>query len=157
MPHLPIDQFLEYVKAFNRRDYEKQHSYYTSDIELILPDASLAALKGSAAIMEHYKNLHAQAEEVVVPMVAMSERHRVFYMMDAYLKYHEEVERGFKGYHVYAGDVIKMEIWAVYDVRADGKIKKITCNLYRCELLGQVEMQERVCHSKARSDLGLCI
>lgn len=59
------EEFLNYIRAFNAKDYDKQHAFYHENVELIIPDPAIGTLKGSDGIKEHYKPIHSHAEETV--------------------------------------------------------------------------------------------
>ncbi|KAL1847378.1 hypothetical protein Daus18300_013963 [Diaporthe australafricana] len=149
---LDVSQFLEYLRAFNARDYETQHSFYAPQVELVLPDADIGTLKGSSAIMEHYRPIHENADEKVIPLIVMSDRGRIFLHMNAYFVYKNEVAKAVHDYHVHPGDVIKIDNCAIYDLDAQGKMKRITCRLFKQELLGQVDIKEKIRESESRAD-----
>ncbi|KAJ3549219.1 hypothetical protein NM208_g602 [Fusarium decemcellulare] len=152
---LHAQDFLGYVRAFNSTNYPAQHAYYTNDVELVLPDPAIPTLKGSSAIMDHYKPIHASADEIVVPIIVMSDRGRLFLQMETYFHYKEEVKRAVHDYHVHAGDVVKIHCCAIYHLDDDGKMKRITCYGFSQELLGQVDIEEKIRESESRADADL--
>ncbi|KAM5344660.1 hypothetical protein ACJ41O_013195 [Fusarium nematophilum] len=152
---LDAQRFLGYIRAFNAADYPAQHAYYADGVELVLPDSAIPTLKGSSAIMEHYKAIHASADETVVPIIVLSDRGRLFLQMEAYFHYREEVEKAVHDYHVYAGDVVRIRCCAIYDLNDDGKMERITCYGFSQELLGQVDIKDKIRESESRADADL--
>lgn len=145
------EEFLNYIRAFNKRDYDKQHSFYHEKVELTIPDPAIGTLKGSNGIMEHYKPIHANADETVIPMVVMIDGNRIFFVMEAYFLYKNATDRAVHDYKVTPGDVLKITSWAIYDME-DKKMKTITCNLFAEELLGKVDVNEHIRDSEKRAD-----
>lgn len=151
-PHLSISEFLEYIRAFNDADYEKQHSFYSEDVKMVIPDPAIGTLEGKAGIKEHYKPIHSAAKETVIPLIVMIDRGRIFLKMDAYFLYEKEVGRAVHDYHVYPGDVIKISCCAIYDLDSDGKMKTIHCYLFKPELLGKVDLKQCIRDSESSAD-----
>lgn len=151
-PLLSVSDFLEYIRAFNDADYEKQHSFYSEDVKMVIPDPTIGTLEGKAGIQEHYKPIHSAAKEKVIPLIVMSDRGRIFLKMDAYFLYEKEVERAVHDYHVYLGDVIKISCCAIYDLDSDGKMKTIHCYLFKPELLGKIDLKQCIRDSESRAD-----
>jgi hypothetical protein len=153
MPNLTLNQFLDYIRAFNSRDYEKQHSYYASDVQLIIPDPAIGALHGSEGIKEHYAPIHAAATETVIPITVLVDRNKIFFEMEAYFQYFKATDRAVHGYKVEPGDVIKITSWALYDIDESGKMKRIVCNLFAQELIqGQGDVKGLIKDSESRAD-----
>ncbi|KAH8896902.1 hypothetical protein GQ53DRAFT_890378 [Thozetella sp. PMI_491] len=153
--NLPTAEFLNYIRAFNARDYAAQHAFYTDDVELVLPDTTVGTLKGKGGIMAHYGAIHANADETVVPLIVMSDRGRVFLQMEAYFYYKNEVEQAVHNYHVHPGDVIRIRCCAIYDLAEGGKMRRITCYLFGEELLGKVDVRDKIKESENRADADL--
>ncbi|KAH8773738.1 hypothetical protein F5883DRAFT_615265 [Diaporthe sp. PMI_573] len=151
-PHLSVPDFLEYIRAFNDTDYDKQHSFYADDVKLVIPDPAIGTLEGKAGIRKHYQPIHAAAKEKVIPLIVMSDRGRVFLKMDAYFLYEKEVEKAVHDYHVYPGDVVKISNCAIYDLDEEGKMKTIHCYLFQQELLGKVDLKGCIRDSESRAD-----
>ncbi|KAF5012542.1 hypothetical protein FDECE_1409 [Fusarium decemcellulare] len=152
---LDAQHFLGYMRAFNAADYPAQHAYYADDVELVLPDSAIPTLKGSSAIVDHYKPIHASADETVVPIIVLSDRGRLFLQMESYFHYKVEIKKAVHDYHVYPGDVVRIHCCAIYDLNDDGKMKRITCHLFSQELLGQVDIKEKIRESESRADADL--
>lgn len=151
-PHLSVPDFLEYIRAFNDANYEKQHAFYSEDVKFVVPDPAIGTLEGKAAIQNHYKPIHSAAKEKVIPLIVMSDRGRIFMKMNTYFLYEKEVERAVHDYHVYPGDIIKISNCAIYDLDSDGKMKTIHCYLFKQELLGKVDLKQCIRDSESRAD-----
>ncbi|RAH46896.1 nuclear transport factor 2 family protein [Aspergillus brunneoviolaceus CBS 621.78] len=151
MASLSLRQFLEYIRAFNAKDYQKQHSFYHPDVRLVLPDPEVGTLVGSEGIMNHYAVLHATAEETVVPILVMVDQGRIFFVMETYFRYCQATDRAVHGYNAQAGDVIKVTVWALYDMDG-GKMKHITCNGLHHEFLGTADVNLPINESWSRAD-----
>ncbi|KAJ9149788.1 hypothetical protein NKR23_g4075 [Pleurostoma richardsiae] len=151
-PKLTALQFLEYIRAFNKKDYPVQHAFYRDDVELMLPDPTVDSLKGKPAIIQHYNKIHEDAEEAVIPITILSDRNKIFMQMEAYFKFKKEVQRSVMDYHVHPGDVLKLTCCAIYDLDEEGKMKRIEGHLFNHELLGDVDMKEGIKESESRAD-----
>ncbi|KAI5922989.1 hypothetical protein F4810DRAFT_671191 [Camillea tinctor] len=156
MPKFTLSEFLEYLRAFNARDYEKQHSFYAEGVELALPDPRVPVLKGSPAVKNHYNSIHADADEFVVPIVVLIDRGRVFLQMHAYFRYKNKA-KGVHGLDVNPGDVVKIDCGGLYDLDQNNKMSKITCYLFGEEFLGQQDVKEKIRESESRADPDLRI
>ncbi|KAH7136999.1 hypothetical protein B0J13DRAFT_560380 [Dactylonectria estremocensis] len=154
-PHLPVEDFLDYLRAFNEADYDKQHSFYSEDVTMVLPDPEIPKIMGSQGIKTHYKPIHADAKETVIPIIVLCDRGRVFLQMEAYFLYKNEVQKAVHDYHVHPGDVIRISCCAIYDLDSSSKIKTITCHLFQQELLGQVNLQAAIRESELKADADL--
>lgn len=154
-PKLSVPDFLDYIRAFNSKDYTKQHSYYSDTIELVIPDPRIGALKGKFGIATHYAHIHDNAEETVIPIIVLSDRGRVFFQMETYFHYFNATDRAVHDYTVVPGDVVKICSCAVYDLNQDGKMTRITCHLFSEEKLGKVDVKERIRDSESRADADL--
>jgi len=148
--------FLDYIRAFNAHDYDKQYSYYADDVTLDIPDPQTGMLRGKEGIKAHYLPLFDVCEEIVVPMVVAIEGKHVFYIMESYFKYTKKMEKGVFGYPVEVGDIIKIRVWAHYQVE-DGLMKEIVCNLFKAEHLGQGDLKALVDESQSRAQADLVI
>lgn len=143
--------FLDYVQAFNSKDFDKQYSFYRDDITLDIPDPQTGLLCGKTGIRNHYLPLFEVAEEYIVPMVIMVDGERVFYIMESYFLYKKKLdEGGVFGFKVDVGDLIKIRVWAYYELRG-GKFQSIVCNLHKKWFLGKVDMKEAICESQSRA------
>ncbi|KAJ5380058.1 uncharacterized protein N7496_002486 [Penicillium cataractarum] len=149
------NDFLEYVKSFNAKDFDKQYSFYHDDITLDIPDPQTGILRGKAGIRNHYLPLFDVADEYIVPMVIMVDGERVFYIMESSFRYNKRLdEGGVFGFKVDDGDVIKIRVWAYYEIR-EGKFQSIVCNLFQKWFLGKVDMKEAIRESQSRATEGL--
>ncbi len=151
MSNLTRIEFLDYIRAFNEKDYDKQHAFYHESVELVIPDPKVGTLKGSSGIMQHYASVHALADETVIPMVVMAERDKLFLLMEAYFKYKRDTDQAVHEHNVRQGDVLKVTVWALYGMEGK-KMKHITCNLFKDELLGQVDIKACVRDSESRAE-----
>ncbi|ETS79126.1 hypothetical protein PFICI_08979 [Pestalotiopsis fici W106-1] len=157
VPYLSVQDLLDYLRAFNSRDYAAQHAFYAPDIELVIPDPEIGTLVGSAGVMKHYNVVHADAEENVIPLVVLSDRGNVFLQMESYFRYLKATNQTVHGYTVVPGDVTKISCCALYELDKGNKMKRITCFLFKQEKLGQVDVEERIrdTESRAQPDLKL--
>ncbi|KAI1842672.1 hypothetical protein JX265_002723 [Neoarthrinium moseri] len=144
-------EFLEYVRAFNAHDFDKQYSYYDDDVILDLPDPQTGKLRGKKGIMAHYAPLFEVAEEVLVPMHLAVDGDNIFYVMESYFCYNKKLDHGVFGYPVEPGDIIKIRVWAHYQIK-NKKMYYITCNLFQKWFLGKVSLKEAVAESRTRAD-----
>ncbi|KAH6974416.1 hypothetical protein BKA56DRAFT_619359 [Ilyonectria sp. MPI-CAGE-AT-0026] len=150
MPRLEISEFLDYLRAFNKKDYDKQHAFYADNIQLIVPDPAIGTLKGSKGIMDHYGPVHANADEFVIPISVMSDRGKVFLQMESYFKYLNKA-KGVHDIDVVPGDIIKITTCALYDLDEQNKMTLIRCYLGSAEKLGQVDLKEVIRDSEGRA------
>lgn len=148
---MSLKHFLDYIKAFNAKDYSVQHDFYDKDVTLTIPDPEIGTLIGSDGIMSHYSKVHADARETVVPMFVIMDEQRIFLSMEAYFLYNKSTKNAVHSHKVKPGDVIRVKVWAVYDMK-DGKMARITCNAMSDELLGQVNVDEYIKESWSRVD-----
>ncbi|KAJ5635383.1 uncharacterized protein N7484_008696 [Penicillium longicatenatum] len=148
---MSLKHFLRYIQAFNAKDYKLQHSFYHQDVTLTIPDPEIGTLIGSTGIMNHYAKVHADAQETVVPMFVMIDGPRIFLSMEAYFLYTRPTDQAVHSHKVKPGDVIRVKVWAVYDM-IDGKMAKITCNALNDEYLGQVDVNGLIRESWSRVD-----
>ena len=144
-------EFCDYIQAFNAKDLEKQHAFYHDKVELIIPDPTIGTLEGSSGIREHYKSVHALANETVIPILVMTEPGKVFFIMEAYFQYLVDTDKAVHEHKVKQGDVLKVTVWAFYTLE-DRKMKKITCNLFDHQLLGQVNVKTCIRDSESRAE-----
>lgn len=150
-PSLSLKESLNYIKAFNAKDYPLQHSFYDKDVTLTIPDPEIGTLVGSKGVMDHYSGVHAKARETVVPMIVMMDEKRIFFSMEAYFYYLIATDDAVHSHKVNSGDVIRVKVWALYDMK-DGKMAKIVCNALGDELLGQVNVDDMIKESWSRVD-----
>lgn len=154
-PNLSRQEFLEYILAFNLADYKKQHSFYTKDVTLTLPDPAIPTIHGSEGILKHYAPLHDKAIEKIVPMVLMNEDDKIFYMMESYFRFKKPTNM-LHGFDVKEGDVVKITCSAYYKLEGK-KMKSILCGLYKQEHLGQVDLAPLIEESQSRAESDLRI
>lgn len=57
------EDFINYIRHFNRKEYDLQHGFYGPNVSLKLP--AIPALEGSAAISNHYDFIHHLADETL--------------------------------------------------------------------------------------------
>ncbi|KAJ5714975.1 uncharacterized protein N7483_012156 [Penicillium malachiteum] len=91
--NISLKHFLEYLKAFNAKDYNLQHSFYHKNVTLAIPDPEIGTLIGSNGIMNHYATVHASAKETVVPMFVIMDEKRIFLNMEAYFCYTKATDK----------------------------------------------------------------
>ncbi|KAJ5368661.1 uncharacterized protein N7496_008421 [Penicillium cataractarum] len=151
MTTLTLQDFLTYIHAFNAQNYTLQHTFYHRTVSLTLPDPDIPPLKSSPAIQSHYDTIHALAHETVVPMIVLIDANRVFFSMEAYFQYRIDTDNAVHGYSVKAGDVIRVKVWAVYEI-VEGKMGAIVCCAVGDECLGKVEIGDVVAESWGRAD-----
>ncbi|KAJ2892475.1 hypothetical protein MKZ38_009713 [Zalerion maritima] len=145
-------KFLEYIRAFDKRDYKVQHSFYSNNVQLILPDPAIPPLKGKDAIMAHYAPIHAAADEMVVPIVVMCDGKRVWFHMHAYFQYKQDVDKAVHDFQVKKGDILKIDNAAVYEIDENGLMERIECRLFGMDLLGQVDVKKYIKESESLAD-----
>ena len=150
---LSRSEFLEYMRAFNAHDFEKQYSYYHEDVTLHIPDPKSGMLHGKEGIRGHFMPLFDVCDEYVVPMIVMNDAHKVLLIMESYFVYKEDME-GVFGYQVQKGDIIKIRVWG-YFVVEEKRFKSIVCNLFQKELLGKVDVREFIRESESRAEADL--
>jgi hypothetical protein len=148
---ISLHHFLRYIQAFNAKDYNIQHQFYHPDVRLVIPDPAIGTLYGSEGIMKHYSVVHDSAEETVIPMFVMMDGARILFSMETYFLYHKSTDNGVHGHKVRAGDVIRVKVWALYDMK-DGRMLQITCNGLSDEMLGQVNVEAMIEESWSRAD-----
>ncbi|KAI5917499.1 hypothetical protein F4810DRAFT_696172 [Camillea tinctor] len=145
-------KFLDYIRAFNNQDYPNQHEFYHDEVELCLPDPTVGTLKGKSAITKHYTMIHNDAEEAVIPIIVLSDRGKIFLLMETYFKFKREIEHSVLNHHVYPGDVLKLTSCAIYDINDEGKMRRITCYKVEDKILGDVSMKDAIKDSETRAD-----
>lgn len=152
MSHLTREDFLDYIRAFNLKDYKAQHAFYADNVTLTIPDPAVGTLCGSAQILDHYRPVHDAAEETVIPMEVLIDeaQNKVFFMMETYFEYKKSV-KGVHDFKVEAGDVIKVTVWAYYENEGK-KMKKIVCNLFEDQCLGKINAIEYKRESESRAN-----
>ncbi|KAK4628295.1 uncharacterized protein CLAFUR5_04448 [Fulvia fulva] len=155
MPRLSRQDFLSYIRSFNTRSYEHQHTFYAPDITMTLPDPAVPILRGPEAISKHYAQVHRVAEETVVSMVVVTEYDHVFFEMEVYFKYVVDTDKDVHGTTVQEGDVFKVTVWALYVIDEAGKMRSIRCNLWEEKMLGQFEMGPLIEESRSRAQVDL--
>ena len=64
--------------------------------------------------------------------------------------YNQSLE-GVFGYAVESGDVVKIRVWAYYEVE-EGKMRRIVCNLFQSWALGKVDVRELIRESESRAE-----
>ena len=149
--NISLKHFLEYIKAFNAKDYNLQHSFYHENVTLAIPDPEIGTLIGSNGIMNHYATVHASAKETVVPMFVIMDEKRIFLNMEAYFCYTEATDKAVHSHKTKPGDVIRVKVWSIYEM-IGGKMAEITCNAFSDEFLGQVNVDELIQESWSRVD-----
>ena len=152
MPKYSKEKFLDYIRAFNTPDWEKQHSFYAKDVTLALPRGDgLPTFKGSREIKNHYGPLLDNFVEHVVPLELMIEEDKIFFMMETNFKA-KKAAHGPAGFDCVPGDVIRVEVWALYHMEGD-LMKTIVTNQHTGEFLGQEKtFEERIKESQSRAD-----
>ena len=155
MPRLSRQDFLSYIRSFNTRSYEHQHSFYARDITMTLPDPAVPVLHGPDAVSKHYAQVHSVAEETVVPMVVVTEDDHVFFEMEVYFKYSVDTDKGVHSTTARKGDVFKVTVWALYVISEEGKMQSIRCSLWEERMFGQVEVEPLIEESRSRAQVDL--
>ncbi|KAJ5359095.1 uncharacterized protein N7496_011508 [Penicillium cataractarum] len=155
MTALSRNDFLNYMRAFNAHDFETQYNFYADDVTLHIPDPKTGMLRGKDGIRGHYMPLFDVCDEYVVPMVVMNDAHKIFFIMESYFVY-KTAREGVFGYPVEAGDIIKIRVWAYYEVE-NGKMQRIVCNLFQSWFLGKVDIRELIRESESRAEPDLRI
>ncbi|KAF2169288.1 hypothetical protein M409DRAFT_20514 [Zasmidium cellare ATCC 36951] len=150
-PRLPRSLFLQYISHFNTRSYALQHAFYSPTITMTLPDPLVPTLHGPEEISRHYAQVHSVAEETVVPVKVLCEGEGVFLEMEVFFRYIVDTDQGVHGRTAREGDVFKVVVWAVYDIDAVGKMRRIRCSLWDERMLGQVDVGECVREARGRA------
>jgi len=151
--HLPYttEHFLDYIRAFNIPDWDKQHAFYAKDVTLDLPpNGNLLTLKGSEGIKGHYRTLFGGFLEKIVPIDVLVEDDRIFFWMETnFLATKPGPAPG--GFTVEAGDIVRVTVWAHYVVEGD-LMKTIVTNQLKGELIGKtMAMEEAIKDSQTRT------
>ncbi|GGA74495.1 hypothetical protein GCM10011490_26490 [Pseudoclavibacter endophyticus] len=120
------EDVMTYVAAFNRLDYDTQHSYYHPDVELELPKRRLV---GSDGIRAHYDGLHSAVRELLaLDFVMVDERHIA---LEIYTEFRAFADRdGFTFGPLKAGDVFRCTNMGHFDLK-DGLLWRIRVGSYR--------------------------
>ena len=143
---LSRDDFVQYIAAFNRRDYAVQHSFYDDDIVLSIPERDTAPMTSKQQILDHYIELHANAEEILEPLEILAQDDRIFMETLAWFNYKQipnDGRGGVHGFKVQPGDVLRIQMWMIYEVVND-KFRLIRCNPYGKSFVGQKRLTDLV-------------
>lgn len=84
-------------------------------------------------------------------MIVMIDGNRIFFVMETYFLYFKATDRAVHDYNVTPGDVIKITSCAIYEMESK-KMKRVTCHLFKQELLGKVDVKEGIRDSTSRAD-----
>lgn len=145
-----LDDFLDYCRAFNVRDWDKQHSYYTKDVTLDLPpNENLPTLKGSEGIKAHYGPLFESFVEKIVPIELLMEGDRIFFWMEANFQA-TKTSPSPSGFTAEPGDIVRVVVWAYYKMEGD-LMKTIVTNQLSGEFIGKkMTLDEAIKDSQTR-------
>jgi hypothetical protein len=158
-----IAKFLDYIRAFNKHDYDLQHAFYAPDVQLKLPKVENKVLVGSEGIKSHYLPLFTKWHEIITPidLIIDNDQMRMFFWMETNFAAKEDLASGelapggFTG--VKKGGVVRLTVWAHYINDPDsGLMKEIqTCEFDKVYLGTGASLEKRVeeSRSRARKDL----
>lgn len=155
MAAITPEDFLLYIKAFNAKDFETQHSFYHPDVELLLPaEEKEPVLRGSAGISQHYSRIFSHYHERLVPIEVIANERRVFFVMEVIFHAIKPVSVGIGKLAWESGDLGRQTVWALYDIEG-GKMKKIVCNQEKIEFFGKSKtFDQALLESQSRSAPG---
>lgn len=150
------NEFLQYVKAFNEKDFEVQHSFYHPNVELLLPaEENEPVLKGSGEIANHYERIFGHYQERLIPIEIMTSDSRLFFLMETLFRATKPVTVGIGRRSWEPDDLGRLTVWALYEFE-DGKMKKIMCNQEKFEFFGKTKtFDQGLQESHARSSPNL--
>jgi hypothetical protein len=150
MPYT-TDDFLDYIRAFNLPDWEKQHAFYAQDVTLDLPpDENIPTLKGSGGIKGHYGPLFSNFIEKIVPIEVLIEGERIFFWMETNFQATKPGPAP-SGFTVEPGDIVRIVVWAYYELEG-GLMKTIVTNQLKREFIGKtMTLEEAIKDSQSRS------
>ncbi|KIX08668.1 uncharacterized protein Z518_03325 [Rhinocladiella mackenziei CBS 650.93] len=151
MTKYTTEHFLGYIKAFNAKDWDVQHSYYAKDVVLDLPRGdNLPTYRGSEGIKSHYGPLLDKFTETIVPIELMIEEDRIFFIMETSFQAKTETI-GPSGFTCTPGDIIRVTVWAFYKMEG-GLMKTITTNQLHGEFIGKrMTLEETIKDSQSRA------
>lgn len=161
--HYTVERFLDYIRAFNAHDYDRQHAFYAPDVVLHLPAAEkLPPLVGSKGIKSHYLPLFEKFVEIITPMelVIGDDNERLFFIMETCFEAKEDIVGQSPGavFGVKKGGIVRLSVWAFYVLGSDGLMKDIRVIQSNAEDLGNekpIEYWLADSRSRARKDLWL--
>ncbi|KAF5706000.1 mRNA 3 end-processing YTH1 [Fusarium globosum] len=147
---LEVEHFLDYIRAFNIPDWDKQHAFYTPDVTLDLPpNENLPTLKGSEGIKAHYRSLFGGVIEKLVPIELIIEGDSIFFWMETnFLATKPGIAPG--GFNVQEGDIVRVTVWAYYKIEG-GLMKTIVTNQLAGDFIGKtMTLEEAIKDSQSR-------
>ncbi|KAF4338446.1 hypothetical protein FBEOM_7715 [Fusarium beomiforme] len=150
MPYT-VEQFLDYIRAFNIPDWDKQHAFYAPDVTLDLPpNENLPTLRGSEGIKGHYRALFGGFIEKLVPIEVLIEGDGIFFWMETnFLATKAGLSPG--GFNVEEGDIVRVTVWAYYETEGD-LMKAIVTNQLKAEFIGKtMTLEEAIKDSQSRA------
>jgi len=117
----------DYVAAFNRRDYERQHTYYHPDVTFTLPNGR--EFVGSHGIAAHYERLHACVRELLqIDFCVIGDEHIAIEIYTEFRAFADYPDFTFGALR--AGDVYRCTNFGHYDL-VDGRLHRIRVGTYR--------------------------
>lgn len=149
MPYT-VEHFLDYIRAFNIPDWDKQHAFYAPDVTLDLPpNENLPTLKGSEGIKAHYRGLFGGVIEKLVPIELIIEGDSIFFWMETnFLATKPGIAPG--GFNVEEGDIVRVTVWAYYKIEG-GLMKTIVTNQLAGDFIGKaMTLEEAIKDSQSR-------
>ncbi|KIW18438.1 hypothetical protein PV08_02726 [Exophiala spinifera] len=150
MPYT-TEHFLDYIRAFNIPDWDKQHAFYAQDVTLDLPTGdNIPTLKGSEGIKGHYRTLLHNFTEKLVPIEVIIEGDRIFFWMETNFQAKAPGPAP-SGFTVEAGDIVRVVVWAYYECEGD-LMKTIVTNQLSAEFIGKtMTLEEAIKDSQSRA------
>lgn len=117
--------FRRYLAAFNDRRYDEMLSFYTPDVELVLPANTC---RGPAEIERHYLHLHRHVRELLDVTYLVADEHRL--ATELYTEFHCAVDLPtFSLKPLRAGEVLRCTNFVHYDV-VEGRFSNIRVARY---------------------------
>lgn len=130
------EQFLEYIDHFNNKRYDKVTSYFAPDITVEYFDDGFSmqfparTLHGSDEFEMNYKSLHAHTREILELGDFISQGEMIF--AELYTEFHTFRDAPeSSGRMRKKGDIVIMTNWVMYNLDADGKMKRIRIAHFR--------------------------
>ena len=145
-----INDFLDYCRAFNARDWDKQHSYYAKDVTLELPpDDKNPTLQGSEGIKAHYGPLFENFVEKIVPIELLISGDKIFFWMEVNFQA-TKASLSPSGFNAEPGDIVRVVVWAYYEMEGD-LMKTIVTNQLSGTFIGKtMTLEEAIRDSQTR-------
>jgi len=129
------DEYRNYVRVFNARDYDALHAYFTDDVEL---QVNKITLKGRAGFDRFYNHFHQVVREEIEIAGFLSGKNSfcadLLFRFTGLQSYTREWLKEKSGYawrtELAVGEEYYMQNFIMYDLNDDGKIYRIRPALY---------------------------